>query len=130
MPYRDAEAARQIDETVRASGTDRALGTLATVRAQVSEGPAAEALYREAIERFGCTDVRITYARSRLLYGEWLRRENRRVDATQYSHLPSQEFVAAPAGGVASMAAPFGGLADAVAVLHLGWSAPTSPLER
>ncbi|MFD8690004.1 LuxR C-terminal-related transcriptional regulator [Streptomyces sp. NPDC059651] len=82
-PDRAAEAARQIDDMARASGTDWALGTSAVVRAQVSEGPEAEALYREAIERFGRTDVRITYARSHLLYGEWLRRENRRVDARE-----------------------------------------------
>ncbi|MFI6579637.1 LuxR C-terminal-related transcriptional regulator [Embleya sp. NPDC050493] len=82
-PDQATEAARQIDEMARASGTDWALGTSAMVRAQVSEGPAAEALYREAIERFGRTDVRITYARSHLLYGEWLRRENRRVDARE-----------------------------------------------
>ncbi|WP_246127076.1 PP2C family protein-serine/threonine phosphatase [Embleya hyalina] len=50
--------------------------------------------------------------------------------ATRYSHLPSQEFVDALVGGVASMAAPFGGLADDVAVLHLGWNPPTSPLPR
>ncbi|MFE3200116.1 PP2C family protein-serine/threonine phosphatase [Embleya sp. NPDC059237] len=50
--------------------------------------------------------------------------------ATHYSHLPSQEFVDALVGGVASMAAPFGGLADDVAVLHLGWNPPTSPSRR
>lgn len=77
------EVARQIDEMARASGTDWALGTSAVVRAQVSEGPAAEALYQEAIERFGRTDVQVMYARSHLLYGEWLRRENRRVDARE-----------------------------------------------
>ncbi|GGJ34885.1 transcriptional regulator [Streptomyces brasiliensis] len=82
-PARAAAAARQLDGMAQASGTDWALGTSAMVRAQVSEGPAAEALYQEAIERLGRTKIQLTYARSRLLYGEWLRRENRRVDARE-----------------------------------------------
>ncbi|MFF9571543.1 AAA family ATPase [Streptomyces sp. NPDC014685] len=82
-PARAAEAAHQLAGMARASGTDWALGTSAMVRAQVSEGPAAEALYREAIERLGRTKVRITHARAHLLHGEWLRRENRRVDARE-----------------------------------------------
>jgi DNA-binding CsgD family transcriptional regulator len=82
-PARAAEVASRLDELAQASGTDWALGMSATVRAQVSDGPAAEALYREAIERLGRTKVRITYARARLLYGEWLRRENRRADARE-----------------------------------------------
>lgn len=65
------------------SGTDWALGTSACVRAQVSDGSDADALYREAIERLGRTEVRTTLARTRLLYGEWLRRENRRLDARE-----------------------------------------------
>ncbi|MER6176109.1 AAA family ATPase [Streptosporangium sp. NPDC001681] len=82
-PVRAAEAARQLDEMAQASGTDWALGTSASARAQVSDGPVAETLYREAIDRLSRTEVRVTLARSRLLYGEWLRRENRRVDARE-----------------------------------------------
>ncbi|MGN9781402.1 helix-turn-helix transcriptional regulator [Nonomuraea sp. ZG12] len=82
-PARAAEAARQLDEMAQASGTDWALGTSASARAQVSDGPAVETLYREAIERLGRTEVRTSLARARLLYGEWLRRENRRVDARE-----------------------------------------------
>ncbi|MFF7458499.1 AAA family ATPase [Kitasatospora sp. NPDC008115] len=80
---RAAEAADRIAGMARASGTDWALGTSAMVRAQVNDGPAAEALYQEATERLGRTGVRITRARAHLLYGEWLRRENRRVDARE-----------------------------------------------
>ncbi|MEU4423205.1 helix-turn-helix transcriptional regulator, partial [Actinoplanes sp. NPDC024001] len=67
----------------RAAGTDWALGTAAGARALVSDGAAAEAGYRESIELLGRTEVRIMPARARLLYGEWLRRENRRTDARE-----------------------------------------------
>ena len=80
-PARAAGAARQLDEMAQASGTDWALGTAAGAKAMVSEGPAADALYRESIERLGRTEVRVVLARKRLLYGEWLRREGRRLDA-------------------------------------------------
>jgi hypothetical protein len=72
-PVRAAEAAHALADMAQASGTDWALGTSAMVRAQVNEGPTAEALYQEAIERLGRTDVQIAKGRSHLLYGEWLR---------------------------------------------------------
>jgi DNA-binding CsgD family transcriptional regulator len=50
-------------------------------RALLDEGATAEDLYREAIDRLARTALRPELARSRLLYGEWLRRANRRVDA-------------------------------------------------
>lgn len=46
----------------------------------MSDGEAAEWLYREAIQRLGRTRLRPEFARARLLYGEWLRREGRRLD--------------------------------------------------
>jgi ATP/maltotriose-dependent transcriptional regulator MalT len=64
-----------------AAGTDWALGLEGRCRALLSEGEAAEELYRRAIERLGRTRFRIELARAHLLYGEWLRRERRRLDA-------------------------------------------------
>jgi DNA-binding CsgD family transcriptional regulator len=74
-------ALRRLEERTLASGTDWALGVLARSRALMSEGEDADALYREAIERLERTRIRVELARARLLYGEWLRREGRRVDA-------------------------------------------------
>jgi ATP/maltotriose-dependent transcriptional regulator MalT len=81
----DTELARDALERLAAAtqpcGTDWALGIEARCRALLSEGAAADELYREAIERLSRTRLRPELARAHLLYGEWLRRENRRVDA-------------------------------------------------
>ena len=81
QPARASDALQRLSEMTRASGTDWALGTEARSRALLSEGPTAENGYREAIERLGRTRMRPGVARAHLLYGEWLRRENRRQDA-------------------------------------------------
>jgi DNA-binding CsgD family transcriptional regulator len=86
------------------SDTDWALGTVARGRALLSEGKEAERLYREAIDRFGRTRLRPELARSRLLYGEWLRRENRRVDAREQLRSAHEAFLSMDAAGFAERA--------------------------
>jgi len=76
-----ADALARLSEITAASGTDWALGVEARSRAQLTEGEAAEAVYRDAIEALERTRVRVDVARAHLLYGEWLRRERRRLDA-------------------------------------------------
>jgi DNA-binding CsgD family transcriptional regulator len=78
---RAADALERLARTTRPSGTPWGLGIEARSRALVSEGEAAELLYREAIDRLGQCRGAVALARAHLLYGEWLRRENRRVDA-------------------------------------------------
>jgi DNA-binding CsgD family transcriptional regulator len=78
-----ADAVDELAETTRPGGTDWGLGIEARCRALVGEGQAADGLCREAIERLGRTRVRPELARAHLLYGEWLRRENRRTDARE-----------------------------------------------
>ena len=84
MPERAADALKRLAETTRASGTDWALGIEARSCALLNEHEDAERLYREAIGRLGRTRVGLELARAHLLFGEWLRRENRRLDAREH----------------------------------------------
>jgi DNA-binding CsgD family transcriptional regulator len=74
-------AAERLSTIAAASGTDFAYGMAARSRALVADGDAADALYREAIERLSRTRMAMHVARARLSYGEWLRRNGRRIDA-------------------------------------------------
>jgi DNA-binding CsgD family transcriptional regulator/tetratricopeptide (TPR) repeat protein len=69
--------------TTAVASTDSARGIEARSRALISEGAAADRMYREAIKRLRCSPLRPELARAHLLYGEWLRRESRRVDARE-----------------------------------------------
>jgi ATP/maltotriose-dependent transcriptional regulator MalT len=77
------EALERLAATTRPSGTDFALGIEARCRALLSSGAEADILYREGIERLSRTQLRPELARAHLVYGEWLRRENRRGDARE-----------------------------------------------
>ncbi len=70
-----------LSERTSVVSTEWALGIEARIRALLSEGEAADSWYRESIGRLGRTRLRAELARAHLLYGEWLRREHRRVDA-------------------------------------------------
>jgi DNA-binding CsgD family transcriptional regulator len=77
------EALERLSKTTQPCATDVALGIEARCRALLSDGAAADELYREAIDRLSRTGVRPDLARAHLLYGEWLRRKGRRVDARE-----------------------------------------------
>jgi DNA-binding CsgD family transcriptional regulator len=79
-----AAALRRLEERTSAAGTDWALGVRSWSAALLSDGKAAESLYREAIERLAGSRITVHLARAHLVYGEWLRRENRRVDAREH----------------------------------------------
>ena len=76
------DALRDLEERTRA-GTDWALGVWARSAALLSDRNAAETLYREAIERFDRGRVTVQLARAQLVFGEWLRRQKRRLEARE-----------------------------------------------
>jgi DNA-binding CsgD family transcriptional regulator len=86
------DALERLAAATQPAGTDWALGFETRCRALMTEGADAEALYREAIERLGRTVIRTELARAHLLYGEWLRRENRRVDARDQLRVAYEQF--------------------------------------
>jgi DNA-binding CsgD family transcriptional regulator len=79
-----AAALEELERRTRAAGTDWALGVQAWSMAMMREGREADSLFREAIDRLGRTRIALHTARATLVYGEWLRRENRRTDARQH----------------------------------------------
>ena len=87
-----AAALERVDAATSFASTDSALGILARCRALLSDGEAADELYRESIERLGRTRLRPELGRAHLLYGEWLRREQRRVDARDQLRAAYDQF--------------------------------------
>jgi DNA-binding CsgD family transcriptional regulator len=80
-PERGAAVLESLSASTSASATPWAFGVEARSRALLAQGATAEPLYREAIERLQPTPLRLDLARGHLVYGEWLRREGRRIDA-------------------------------------------------
>jgi len=104
QPELAAGAARRLSEIAAASGTDWALGAAARSRALLADGRAADELYGEALGRLGRTRMAAHLARARLCYGEWLRRQNRRVEARSQLRPAYEAFTSMGAQGFAERA--------------------------
>ena len=98
------EALARLSAMTTMEGSDWAKGLEARSRALVSEGQEAEQYYAAAVERLGRTQLRPDLARAHLLYGEWLRRENRRLDARHQLHAAYHLFTAIGADAFAERA--------------------------
>jgi DNA-binding CsgD family transcriptional regulator len=80
---RATAASAELDAQARATGAAWALGLAARCRALTTDGPAADDLFHQSAEHLGATHMVAHLARTRLLHGEWLRREGRRRDARE-----------------------------------------------
>jgi DNA-binding CsgD family transcriptional regulator len=89
---RAAEALDLLSEATGASATPWARGIEARSRALLTRGVAAETRYREAIHHLHSTRLQVDLARAHLLYGEWLRRERRRLDAREQLRMAHDLF--------------------------------------
>jgi DNA-binding CsgD family transcriptional regulator len=94
----------RLSERTQASGTEWALGIEAGSRALLADGEDAEPLHREAVERLGRSRGVVHVARAQLRYGEWLRREQRRVDAREQLRAAHETFGRIAAVGLAERA--------------------------
>jgi DNA-binding CsgD family transcriptional regulator len=94
QPERAVDAYQRLSDSARASGTEWALGIGALSLAVLNQGETADRAYREALERLGRTRIRGHLARAHLLYGEWLRRQNRRIDAREQLRFAHEMFTA------------------------------------
>jgi DNA-binding CsgD family transcriptional regulator len=98
-------AIESLSERTRAAGSELALGIEARSRALVCEGADAERLYSDAIERLGRTRLQLERARAHLLYGEWLRRDRRRIDARDQLRIAQDMFTSMGAEAFGARAA-------------------------
>jgi DNA-binding CsgD family transcriptional regulator len=101
QPGRAEEVMRTLSRIAMAAGTDWALGVQARAQALLSD---REDLYQAAIDYLGRSHARVDLARAHLLYGEWLRRENRRADAREHLHRADEMLRAMGAAGFAERA--------------------------
>ncbi|XTP33651.1 AAA family ATPase [Mycobacterium sp. TJFP1] len=91
----------ELAERAAASGSDSALGLAARSRALIDDGPTAEAEYEVALTNLQRSPVVVYYARTHLVYGEWLRRQNRRTDARRELRIAHEKFTEMGADGFA-----------------------------
>src|SRR5262249_51492705 len=101
QPDLAADALRRLHEATTTEGSDWGSGVEARSRALVNSGSKAEEAHRESIERLSRTPLRPELARARLVYGEWLRREGRRMDAREHLRTAYDVFVEMGADGFA-----------------------------
>ncbi|HEX9094868.1 MAG TPA: LuxR C-terminal-related transcriptional regulator [Candidatus Dormibacteraeota bacterium] len=95
---------RRLTERAEAGGTPLGIGLLARCRAILADDSGAEAFYREAIDQLGQSPTRPELARTHLLYGEWLRRQNRRREARDHLRTAYETFIAMGINGFAARA--------------------------
>jgi DNA-binding CsgD family transcriptional regulator len=85
-------ASEWLSERTRVISSRWANGIETRVRALLSEGEVADSLYRQSVEHLSDTRARLELARTHLLYGEWLRRERRRLDAREHLRIALEAF--------------------------------------
>jgi DNA-binding CsgD family transcriptional regulator len=93
-----------LSERTRVISSGWASGIETRVRALLSEGELADSLYRQSIEHLSGTRARLELARTHLLYGEWLRRDRRRLDAREHLRTAFEAFTAMGADAFAGRA--------------------------
>jgi DNA-binding CsgD family transcriptional regulator len=93
-PELAAGGLRRLTNMSRVSGTDWALGITARSRALLAEVDPPEELYVEAISRLGRSRIAVDLARAHLVYGEWLRRDRRRMEAREQLRTALEMFTA------------------------------------
>jgi DNA-binding CsgD family transcriptional regulator len=104
QPEVASAALREFEQVANPGASDWGHGIEARSRAMISDGEAAETLFKESIDCLGRTPVRAELARSHLVFGEWLRRHGRRVDARAQLRTAHDMFVAMSADGFAERA--------------------------
>jgi DNA-binding CsgD family transcriptional regulator len=97
-------AVDQLAATTAPSGTDWAAGLECLCRALIAGDDGAEPLFARSLDHLGRTRMATSFARARLLYGEWLRRQGRRIDAREQLRGARDMFAAMGAEAFAARA--------------------------